>query len=573
LFKPFIMNHFSNWSTDGKSWARVKWTDHPKELERWLAAARAARDVTLVRRLLQWKFTKNFGWGLDLNRWNLELTRSYRTAASPAARAIVLDEFETWFELDEDAAIALYSVDRASSSFILKHLPSFFWRSEKRVMWQRLGKMARAAGEEDFYFALYRKLMPVENWRAEASALAEGIADSAKLNEALEARHIEGYGVDRATTLLKLLEARGRDVLPYVRAKLESSFGGWDARGKEKALADLAEARGWWDLWAAAVRVGSNAKLFNEAIVKTMADRQLSNGVRRERLKALGGASREWNWPGLGLARVHEIEDANAVLVYERYPDLIRGPLLANVMPRWWSGRERLLAAAQKAGDDDLVDRLASRYATYISWGRVWGRAPEKTDPMEESANELAAYYQGIRDRDPELFARRASNLLTRIPAYATFNQGAVLRHNALARLLFVRSFDAYLAVPAAVRDLVEGSNIHVMMLAYRVLGRPDARAGKLAAESVDILIGTLLRPIQRETRLAAFEALANAARASEVAATRIHAAARDALKLPDKKYPKDELIGLIARIVAMWPALRGVAEQPVIYRRLERAA
>jgi hypothetical protein len=47
---------------------------------------------------------------------------------------------------------------------------------------------------------------------------------------------------------------------------------------------------------------------------------------------------------------------------------------------------------------------------------------------------------------------------------------------------LFVRSLDQYLAVPQAVQDLVEGSNIHVMMLAYRVLALPDARARALAA-------------------------------------------------------------------------------------------
>jgi hypothetical protein len=158
--------------------------------------------------------------------------------------------------------------------------------------------------------------------------------------------------------------------------------------------------------------------------------------------------------------------------------------------------------------------------------------------------------------------------VLTRIPAYATFNQHLLLRTNDLARLMFVRSLDQYLAVPQAVQDLVEGSNIHVMMLAYRVLALADAQSRALAADNVDILLGTLLRPLHRKTRLAAFEALANAARHGEAVARRIHSRAREALKLPDKKYPKPELIGLIGRILDAHPGLASEAERRVIHRR-----
>jgi hypothetical protein len=229
--------------------------------------------------------------------------------------------------------------------------------------------------------------------------------------------------------------------------------------------------------------------------------------------------------------------------------------------------------AAQAAQDDDLVDTLASRYATRVSWQRRWGRPWDKQDPDESATAELAAYYQAIRDRDPLEFARRASNVLTRIPAYATFSQYLLLRTNDLARLLFVRSLEQFLAVPEAVQDLVEGSNIHVMTLAYRVLALPDERARALAADNVDILLGTLLRPIHRKTRMAAFEALANAARHSEPVARRIHARAREALKLPDKRYPKAELIGLIGAILAAQPGLAAGAERPVVHRRARAAA
>jgi hypothetical protein len=296
----------------------------------------------------------------------------------------------------------------------------------------------------------------------------------------------------------------------------------------------------------------------------------VSDDTRRERLKALAGASREWNWPGLGLAVIHHLDDNLACLVYARYPDLVRGPLRANVTPTWWCGYPNLIKAAQDANDDDLVDTLASRYATRVSW-----RSGQQTGPDgdDKTTTKIAAYYQAIRDRDPAEFSRRASNVLTRIPAYATFDQQQLLRTNDLARLLFVRSLDQYLAVPQAVQDLVEGSNIHVMMLAYRVLALPDARAQVLAADDIEILLGTLLRPIHRKTRMAAFDALANAARHSEAVAHRVQTRAREALKLPDKKYPKAELIGLIARTLAAHPGLAAEAERPIIYRHARAAA
>src|SRR5262249_13877078 len=180
---------------------------------------------------------------------------------------------------------------------------------------------------------------------------------------------------------------------------------------------------------------------------------------------------------------------------------------------------------------------------------------------------------QATRARDPIDLSRRASSVLTRIPAYASFNQDRLLRTNDLARLLFVRSLEQYLAVPQAVQDLVEGSNIHVMMLAYRILALPDARARALAADNIDILLGTLLRPLHRKTRMAAFQALANAARGGDAVARRIHARAREALQLPDKKYPKAELIGLIGCTLAAHPQLATEAERPVVYRQTRAAA
>jgi hypothetical protein len=81
-------------------------------------------------------------------------------------------------------------------------------------------------------------------------------------------------------------------------------------------------------------------------------------------------------------------------------------------------------------------------------------------------------------------------------------------------------------------------------------------------------LLGTLLRPLHRKTRLAAFGALANAAKADAKAAARVLKRAREALRLPDKKYPKEQLVGLIGKILHDHSALCSPREHPVVYRR-----
>ena len=129
IFRPFILNHFSDWmAPDGEGrWTRVHWAQHATELESWLASARSARDVGLARRLLRWKHAPKNGWQIDQPEWNGALLAAYRSATSPAARAIVLDEFDDWFQLDEQTAVQLYEADRSSAAFIQKHLPLTGW--------------------------------------------------------------------------------------------------------------------------------------------------------------------------------------------------------------------------------------------------------------------------------------------------------------------------------------------------------------------------------------------------------------------------------------------------------------
>jgi hypothetical protein len=165
------------------------------------------------------------------------------------------------------------------------------------------------------------------------------------------------------------------------------------------------------------------------------------------------------------------------------------------------------------------------------------------------------------------VFSRRAANVLGKVPAYSIYQYSALIKANRLARLLFERSASSYLADPHSLADLVEASEIHVMALAYRALGLNGLRAREQAVTHLPLLMGTLLRPMQRDTRTLAFGALANGASTIE-SARLILDRAKDALNLPDTRYPKERLLGLIAQLLHRWPELRGANEQPVVYER-----
>jgi hypothetical protein len=152
------------------------------------------------------------------------------------------------------------------------------------------------------------------------------------------------------------------------------------------------------------------------------------------------------------------------------------------------------------------------------------------------------------------------------MPAFAVWNYDELLRGNKLARLLFERSTSLYLSDGNAARDLLESPQIHVQMLAFRVLGGRDPRAPALGAANKDLLQATLFRPLHRRTRLFAFTALERAASHDEATARYLLGRMRDALALPDKRYPMEKLIGLIGKVLDRWPALRSPREVPRIY-------
>lgn len=337
----------------------------------------------------------------------------------------------------------------------------------------------------------------------------------------------------------------------------------WFSFGKDgfRKLRDFAAEQRWWDLWSALIRVSANAKEFNSAVLDLVQNRMLPDGELLVRLRYLAGISREWNWGRFGLAATHQLNDATAVALYQRYPELARGPFRQHLQASAWGLRyDRFVDAVVLAEDDAMIDFLASRFITRLP--SRWGNEAA----MVREAEALSQYYEGMRT-DEARFTRRAAAVLGQIPAQTIWNYDKLIRENRLARLLFERSAKSFLGDSRSVADLVEAPEIHVQALAYRTLGLNDNRARTLAAANLPVLLGTLLRPLHRATRTLAFGALINAATTPENARA-IVARAREAMSLPDSHYPKDRLLTLIATLLHRWPELREAGEQPRVYER-----
>jgi hypothetical protein len=545
MFRPLLLSLFDRSTIDGRGRAFDAWKGASGEtLEALLAEVDAADDVELTRRLYSWRVLSRqdgHAW------WREDLVRRFRAATTAAARHVALAKIDLgpWPGLDAETALALWSIDRAAArTFILSHLP---WGAERKA-WRGLLEASRL-DDPEFHFELYRKIVDEKSWATDVLALPT----SPEIARELERRHPALWNLTTAgPTFLALLERHGPAAVAYVRRHVDRVTPRWAGSGQRegKGLEDLlalASQRGWIDLWAALLRTSATRELFDAQVAA------LVRAKDRARLAVVPGRGREVHGAGWSFAQSHTLSDATASALYAKYPDLVRGPYRMHVTPSGSESFPKLARAAIAAADHDLVDFLASRIAAQPS-------LPAVNTP---AIAVLVPHYEGMSEAD---FVRHAAAALSRMPAFAIWSYPQVVQHNALAHLLFERSTGRFLADAAAVRDLLESPEIHVQLLAFRILAQDDPRARELAARHVDLLQATLLRRLRSSSRKLAFAALGNAARHDEATARFLLGRMRDALALPEQRYPTEELVGLIGQVLHCWPALRGPREQPVIY-------
>jgi hypothetical protein len=545
MFRPLILSAFDTGAVDGKGNAFDAWTGKTAAaLQAMLDEADRTDDIELTRRLYGWMLSSRphrDAW------WRKDLVKRFRAASTPATRHVALAKVDAgaWLALDPDTALALWQIDHvAARKFILAHLP---WDAQ-RAAWQPVLDRSRDADPE-FHFELYRKIVDEKSWRDDVLALP----GTPELSAELERRHPARWSLSPAGVFHALLDKHGDIALAYVQHHVGSIGPRWSWHGRIEGkglpdLLELATRRGWTDLWAALLRTSATRELFDAEV------RKLVRAGDRARLERLPGRGREFHGAGWSFALTQILTDETACALYATFPALARGPYRIHVTPTQWADAfPKLVSAAIAAGDHDLIDYLASRIAMQSS-----------VSPSHAAATAaLTAHYEAL----PEAaFVMHAATALSRMPAGGIWSYKSLIGANALAHMLFERTTARYLGDGAAVRDLLESPQIQVQLLAFRVLGQDDRRAREIAAAHVDLLQATLLRRLHAASRRLAFGALRSAASHDEATARYLLGRMRDALELPEKRYPVEELVGLIGAILHRWPALRGVREQPVVH-------
>jgi hypothetical protein len=559
VFRPFILSHFATHLVQDWKWKQIEWRGEKGDrLDTWFHEVDANGDAELFKRLYAWKHQKGNWEGIDGKQWQADLIEHFQHARSAAKRQSVLNMFGQRAALNQRAARELYRIDhQAAASFILRHLHQDW--EEKRKLWRPLFQEARDRGDDEFAFALYRKQISDKDWETDILALAKNEADQQTLCDDLERRHPEGHDLNLSMPICRLVEIRGRDVLPYVQRHLRGVYRSWyGGRDGYTKLVKLAAANQWWDLWSGLVRTCANRDEYDKQVRQLLEDRETSDADIQRRLLQLTGISREWDLGPFSMARVQQLEDETAIRLYGRFPGMLRGPFRMHVSAGLMGNYEKLIEHVIRAEDETLIDFLASRLVTRFVSPYGWGQ------DQVEVANRLSRYYESFRDDELE-FSRRALQVLGQVPAYSFWNFRDVVRTNRLARMFYARAPEKYLACGSDLRNLLESPEIHAQSLGFRVLGldRDDAR--RLAVQNLDLLQATLLRPLHRSTRLLAFQALQNAANDVQHA-DHIAQRCRQALDLPDRRYPKEQLVGLLGRLLHRWPELRSEREQPVVY-------
>ena len=163
-----------------------------------------------------------------------------------------------------------------------------------------------------------------------------------------------------------------------------------------------------------------------------------------------------------------------------------------------------LFEAAEQAGDEDLVDLLT----THIVWDLarvVYDAYPTESERQYKKPNpralaELDQWGRAITERLDRLFAaspatyvESATRILSRLDYNSWWSFRRNLDRNPAFTYLYRRHRSAWLAVPAAVRELLETPNPLAQGLALEILGEGEPEAADRTVENLTLLRAMLL--------------------------------------------------------------------------------
>ena len=487
-------------------------------------------------------------------RWAAELVTRFCGAPTAEERSGILAELDLPYILDEEAALELYRVEpQLTTAFIQRHLPRGRRAEDANSPWHRMMGQAQAHGDEPLYFALYRAQATAEQWARDTGQLALRVDDPQLLLAELERRHPNRWRPDVGPQLAKLAQERGAHLLPYLLQHVHEI---WSAsrRSGYAQMTGLARSGGWLELWAALLGSCASAAEYDREVMSLVQDRSTPEPELLQRLVSLASAG-AGPVPG---ARRKPLRDGTLLALYDRFPELARGPFRSQLDPSSSRPRAGLIEKAIERLDEELIDVVASRLAV-----RAERSGAERL--LAEAA--IAARYLEAAAVDAASLGRRATAILRRVPRRSIRNQRELMRRNPLARLLFERAGEACLATPETAAQLLRAEDDHVCAVAMRALTADDPRALPLARQNRELLLNALERRLPSAVRRRALRGLDSVAD-GPAEAVQVLTWARTLLARGD---PPADLLALVARQLNRYPVLQQGGEKPVVHRRATR--
>jgi hypothetical protein len=391
-----------------------------------------------------------------------------------------------WFRLDGDTALAIYRRNPALFGDFVAGSVNAEVQSSAEAYSELLEEASRH-GDENFYWRLFRQVAGPDEWvRAVRQLLVSTVPPDAILGE-LRRRHPEYVHDLDAAVLAELVEKYGGVVLPYIEENAD-----WISRKGAAHLLAAAERLGDEALyWRIFFRVG-NARQWNESLLE-LAKQPLAAGdwavALRLRTPPADATGRWTLAPETALALYH------------------RDAALARPMIEQWTRDVSvpLFEAAEQAGDEDLLDLLTTHVVWNLGWRVVYDAYPTESERRYKKVKasalaELEQWGQTITERldrlyaaSPASYVTAATRILSRLDQTDGWSFQRNLDRNPVFTYLYRRHHAAWLAAPAAVRELLETLNPLAEGIALEILGETGPAAADCTVENLPLLRAALL--------------------------------------------------------------------------------
>jgi hypothetical protein len=478
-------------------WAPALYDRDASFFERFLLRHLSAREAPVIRALLPCmeadgndelfhslyaRVTRPEAWNADL----LALAGSPQEDEQVLAALLRRRLTGYWFRLDGETALAIYRRNPALFGDLVADSLNAQAQSSAAA-YSELLEEARRHGDENFYWRLFRQVAGPDEWVGAVRQLLVSTVPPDTILGELRRRHpVYVHDLD-AGVLAELVEKYGGVVLPYIEENAD-----WISRKGAPHLLVAAERLGDEALyWRIFFRVG-NARQWNESLLD-LAKQPLDSGSFAVALRLRtppADATGRWSLaPETALALYH------------------RDAALARPMIEQWTRDVGvpLFEAADQAGDEDLLDLLTTRVVWGLGWRVVYDAYPTESERRYRKAKasalaELEQWGRTITERldrlyaaSPASYVTSATRILSRLDQTDRWSFQRNLDRNPVFTYLYRRHHAAWLAVPAAVRELLETPNPLAEGIALEILAETGQAAADCTVENLPLLRAALL--------------------------------------------------------------------------------